>query len=206
MYGLGLHVLGRGRIQPGEKVVILGAGKLGLSVLDVLLAGARPALSVVTDLKPDRLEMALELGADHALDVRREDPVARVLELTGGAGVDCVIEAVGHYHAVGDQGSPLGQAVQMIRNAGRIVTAGLGEQLSSLHSKTLVLKEAEIIASRVTRGEFPRAIALLGSGQLHPGLLITHHGPLGEAGALFERIDRDETGTLKVVLDHHPPV
>jgi threonine dehydrogenase-like Zn-dependent dehydrogenase len=88
----------------------------------------------------------------------------------------------------------------MIRNAGRIVTAGLGEQLSSVHFKTLVLKEAEIIASRVTRGECPRAIALLGSRQLHPDLLITHRSPLGEAGAAFERIDRDEAGTLKVVL------
>jgi threonine dehydrogenase-like Zn-dependent dehydrogenase len=58
MYGLGLHVLGRGRVQPGENVVILGAGKLGLSVLDVLRHGARPAMTVVTDLKPDRLAMA----------------------------------------------------------------------------------------------------------------------------------------------------
>jgi len=149
--------------------------------------------------------MARKLGADHALDIRREDPVARVLELSGGAGVDCVIEAVGHYQAVGDQGSPLGQAVRMIRNAGRIVTAGLGEQLSSLHFKDLGSQGSG--DHRVARdsGEFPRAIALLGAAA-PPHLLITHHGALGEAAALFERIDRDETGTLKVVLDHHPPV
>jgi threonine dehydrogenase-like Zn-dependent dehydrogenase len=116
-------------------------------------------------------------------------------------GADCVIEAVGHYHATGEQGPPLGQAVKMIRNAGRIVTAGLGEQLSAVHFKTLVLKEAEVIASRVTQGEFPRAIAMLANGQLHPDLLITHRSPLSEAAAAFQRIDGDETGTLKIVLE-----
>jgi L-gulonate 5-dehydrogenase len=200
-YGLGHHVLGRGRVQPGESVAILGAGKLGLSVLDVLCHGAAPASTVVTDLQPVRLEAARKLGADLVVDITREDPVERVLEATGGVGVDCVIECVGHYHLAERQEPPLAQAVKMIRNGGRIVTAGLGEQLTAVHFKTLVMKEGQIIASRVTLGEFTRAIRLLAKGLLHPELLITDRVALRDVAGAFEKVDREDPSTIKVVLD-----
>jgi 2-desacetyl-2-hydroxyethyl bacteriochlorophyllide A dehydrogenase len=200
MYGLGHHILQRGQVQPGESVAILGAGKLGLSVLDVLCHSANAATTIVTDLQPFRLEMARKLGADYAIDITQEDPVEQVMDITQGVGVDCVIEAVGHYHLEGRE-APLAQAVKMIRTAGRIVTAGLGEQLSAVHFKTLVIKEAQIIASRVTLGEFPRALHLMAKGLLHPDLLVTHQVAMREITAAFERVDRDEPSTLKVVLD-----
>jgi len=123
------------------------------------------------------------------------------MEITKGVGVDCAIECVGHYHEVDGQGSPLAQAVKMIRTAGRIVTCGLGEQLSAAHFKTLVIKEAEIIASRVTLGEFPRAIRLMSKGLLHPELLVTAQMPLRDIAAAFVQVDREEPSTIKVVLD-----
>ena len=89
----------------------------------------------------------------------------------------------------------------MIRTAGRVVTAGLGEQLSAVHFKTLVLKEAQIIASRVTLGEFPRAIRLMSKGLLHPELLVTDQVPLRDITAAFAKVDRDAPSTIKVVLD-----
>jgi len=201
MYGLGHHVLQRGQVQPGETVAILGAGKLGLSVLDVLCHSASPATTIVTDLQPFRLETARKLGADYTIDIAQEDPVARVIEITQGVGVDCAIECVGHYHLSDGQEAPLAQAVKMIRSAGRIVTAGLGEQLSAVHFKTLVLKEAQIIASRVTLGEFPRAIRLLSKGLVHPELLVTDQMPLRDVTAAFAKVDRDDPDTIKVVLD-----
>jgi len=200
MYGLGHHILQRGGVQAGESVAILGAGKLGLSVLDVLCHSAGAAMTIVTDLQPFRLETARKLGADYTINIEEADPVERVMELTQGQGVDCAIEAVGHYHVVEGQEAPLAQAVKMIRTAGRVVTAGLGEQLSAVHFKTLVLKEAKIIASRVTRGEFPRAIRLLAKGLLHPELLITDQMALGDIAAAFERVDREDPSTIKVVL------
>jgi L-gulonate 5-dehydrogenase len=81
------------------------------------------------------------------------------------------------------------------------VTAGLGEQLSAVHFKTLVLKEAQIIASRVTLGEFPRAIQMMSKGLLHPELLVTHRMALREAPQAFAQVDRDDPSTIKVVLD-----
>jgi (R,R)-butanediol dehydrogenase/meso-butanediol dehydrogenase/diacetyl reductase len=201
MYGLGHHILWRGQVQPGEIVAILGAGKLGLSILDVLCHSASPATTIITDLQPFRLETARKLGADHVVDISQEDPVERVMEITKGVGADCVIEAVGHYHQVEGQEAPLAQAVKMIRSGGRVVTAGMGEQLSSVHFKTLVLKEAQIIASRVTLGEFPRAIRLMEKGLLHPDLLITDQMALWDVSSAFEKVDREDPATIKVVLD-----
>jgi len=201
MYGLGCHILTRGRVQPGETVVILGAGKLGLSVLDVLCHRANAATTIVTDVQPFRLETARKLGADYAINVEQEDPVARVMEITRGEGVDCVIECVGHFHEIPGRDAPLQQAAQMIRTAGRIVTCGLGEQLSAVHFKTLVIKEAEIIASRVTLGEFPRALRLMAKGLVHPELQVTHEMPLREISAAFAQVDREDPRTIKIVLD-----
>ncbi len=201
MYALGHHILQRGQVQPGETVALLGSGKLGLSVLDVLCHSANPGVTIATDLQPFRLETARKLGADIALNINEVDPVEWVLELTGGVGVDCVIEAVGHYHLVEGQEAPLAQAVKMIRNGGRIVTTGLGEQHSAVHFKTLVLKEAQIIASRVTRGEFPRAIRMMSRGLLHPELLVTSLVPLENITAAFEQVDREDPETIKIVLE-----
>jgi threonine dehydrogenase-like Zn-dependent dehydrogenase len=201
MYALGHHILQRGQVQPGETVAILGAGKLGLSILDVLCHSINPSLTMITDLQPYRLEVARQLGVDYTLDITRGDPIERFLEITEGIGVDCVIEAVGHYHLVDGQEPPLAQAVKLVRNGGRIVTTGLGEQLTAVHFKTLVLKESQIIASRVTRGEFPRAIRMLEKGLLHPQLLITDQMPLGEISSAFSKVDQEDPQTIKIVLN-----
>ena len=122
-------------------------------------------------------------------------------------GADVVIECIGHYHLPHGkedpelQAAPLAQAVRMIRNGGRIVTAGLGEQLTPVHFKTLVIKEAEIIATRVTLGEFPRALKLMSKGLLHPDLLITGKVPLRAIDKAFTQVDSEDPETIKLVLD-----
>ncbi len=201
MYGLGHHILWRGGVQPGETVVILGAGKLGLSVLDVLCHRVTPGLTIITDVQPFRLETARKLGADTVINAAQEDPVERVMELTRGIGADCVIECIGHFHEIAGREAPLAQAVKMIRTAGRVVTAGLGEQLSAVHFKTLVIKEAQIIASRVTLGEFPRAIQMMSKGLLHPELLVTHRLALRDVTQAFAQVDEEDPSTIKIVMD-----
>jgi 2-desacetyl-2-hydroxyethyl bacteriochlorophyllide A dehydrogenase len=201
LYGIAHHILQRGQLQLGESVVVLGTGKVGLSLVDVLCHGVGPVFTICTDLHDFRLDIARRLGADHVINVTREDPVARVMDITNGEGADCVIEAVGHFHDGPGQIPPIEQAVRMVRNGGRVVTIGLGDQVSPVHFKTLVLKEAEIIASRVTLGEFPRAIRLMEKGLLHPELLVTHQMPMKNVAAAFSQVDREEAETIKIVLD-----
>jgi threonine dehydrogenase-like Zn-dependent dehydrogenase len=64
-----------------------------------------------------------------------------------------------------------------------------------------VLKEGRIIGSRVTLGEFPRAIRLLAKGLLHPELLVTDRVAMAEIGTAFEKVDREDPRTIKVVLN-----
>jgi threonine dehydrogenase-like Zn-dependent dehydrogenase len=123
------------------------------------------------------------------------------MEITQGLGADCVIECVGHHQAVEGREAPLAQAVKMIRTGGRIVTAGLGEQLTAVHFKTLVIKEAQIIASRVTLGEFPRALRLMSKGLLHPDLLVTDQMALRDVAAAFAKVDEENPNTIKVVMN-----
>ena len=201
LYGLGQHILQRGMVQPGETVALLGAGKLGLCVLDVFCHSASPGLAIAVDLLPIRLDTAKKLGVDEVVNLHEEDAAERVMALTSGVGVDVVIETVGHFHEVGNQEAPLAQAVKMIRNGGRIVTCGLGEQLTPVHFKTLVIKEASIIASRVTLGEYPRALRMMAKGLLHPELLITQTMPMRDVTEAFSIVDRDDPDTIKIVLD-----
>jgi threonine dehydrogenase-like Zn-dependent dehydrogenase len=201
LYGIAHHVLRRGQVQLGETVVILGSGKVGLSIIDVLSHGSKTNLIVCTDQHESRLATAKKLGADQAVNIMQQDPVALVKEVTGGTGADCVIEAVGHYCLAPGQAAPLEQAVQMIRNGGRIVTLGLGDHPSTVNFKTLVLKEATLIASRVTLGEFPQAARLMEKQLLHPEILVTHRMEMGEVKEAFAEADRERGETLKIVLD-----
>ena len=201
VYSIGCHATRRAQVDPGDVVVILGAGKLGLAVLENIRRTAA-RLVIVTDLVPERLETALALGADEAIDVRSEDPVRRVMDLTGGAGADRVLEAVGHAKLVGpNPAEPMTQAVAMVRAAGRVVVLGQGPVPAPIAFKPFVWKEAEIIASRVSLGEFPRALAMLAEGRFHPQRLISHVVPLERAAEAYAILADPAQRALKVLLE-----
>ena len=108
LYSIAVHASRRTCVETGDTVVILGAGRLGLSLLDVLRRS--PARLIVSvDVDASRLEVARRLGADAALNPRECDVVDEVMRLTDGRGADKVVEAVGHPAPVEGQGSPTEQ-------------------------------------------------------------------------------------------------
>lgn len=195
------HATARARYAPGESVAVFGTGKLGLTVL-ALLAQSSPAMLVAVDLDPARLELAKSLGATHVINVRDADPVERVIELTGGEGIDLAFEAVGTYKEVPGRRPPVTAATESVRSGGRVLVLGQGLGEQPVAWKPLVWKEAEIITSRVSRGEFPRAIALVASGRMPVGKLITHELDIGEAPEAFRMLDDETGGAVKVLLRH----
>ncbi|MCK9901849.1 alcohol dehydrogenase [Parafrankia colletiae] len=111
-------------VQPGQTLVVEGPGHMGLAAI----VGARAAGAgkiIVTGLSGDRLRLdtALRVGADHAIDVENEDVVARVAEITGGAMADVVLDAA--------SGNPvtLKTAMQIARTGATIVAAGMKDRL-----------------------------------------------------------------------------
>ncbi len=179
--------------------MIYGSGRVGLSVLEaVRSSGASEIIAV--DIHEFKLERARLLGATRTVNVRKEDPIKVVQEITHGTGADRIFEAVGKAESIEGQRPPVTESVQMLRPAGRLVVLGQGPDEAPVFWKGFVWKEAEIVASRVTLGGFPRAITMLSEGRFHPDLFITHTFPLSEVSPAYELLDREEPSTIKVQL------
>jgi L-iditol 2-dehydrogenase/L-gulonate 5-dehydrogenase len=203
LFSLGIHACRRAQIEPGDVVVILGAGKLGLAILSIARRSGADTI-VVTDRLAQRLTVAKELGADVVLDVARVDPVAEVMKLTGGEGADRVIEAVGHAVPGITGKQPMTEAAAMVRSAGRVVVLGQGPDEEPVFWKPFVWKEAEIIASRVTLGEFPRTLRMLARGLLPVQKIVTHELPLERVAEAFALMLDPGAQAIKVLLEIPP--
>jgi 2-desacetyl-2-hydroxyethyl bacteriochlorophyllide A dehydrogenase len=199
LYSLGVHSARKAMIEPGDKVVILGAGRLGLSVLEVI---KQTAASWVCSVDPlgNRLEIAKKLGADLSIPVPEKDPVEEILSLTDGVGVDRVIETVGTAVGIENRDMPIAQAVRMARHGGRIVVMGMGSQFTPVFWKTFVEKEIQLVGSRVTLGDFPRALSLMSQGRFHPDLLISKECDLEETGEAFRLLEKEPHCFLKILI------
>jgi L-gulonate 5-dehydrogenase len=200
LYSIGMHATTVSRIDPGDTVVVLGAGRVGLAVLENLLLTSAERVAVA-DIDPAKLKIAEKLGAAAGFNCKEVDLVEAVGEWTGGLGADCVVECIGEADTdVAGGLAPLAQAVQIVRSAGRITTLGQGPHSYGVHWKTLVWKEATIRASRVSRGEFPRVIAAMASGRYHPDLLISGEYSLQDTGEAFALLDREPPATVKFLV------
>ena len=197
LYGIACHSVGRAEVRPGDVAVVMGSGRVGLVITD-LLCGSFASEVVVVDVEPSKLEIAKELGASRVINSAEEDPVAGVLELTGGEGADRVFEAVGAWTEVPGRPNPMEQCFRMVRSSGRVTILGQGPDAAGVLWKPFVWKEAEARTSRVNRGEFPRAIRLLAAGRLHPRRLVTHDFALAEAARAFEVLDDPAERPVKI--------
>lgn len=155
-------------VKSGDKVVIVGAGPIGLMHLQV--ARVLGAKTIVIDIKSDRLAIAEKIGAEHVVDSSVADPVASVMELTGGTGADAVIIAIGNRQA--------------IETACRLVgTMGTVNLFASTSPPTNVSIDPNLIHSREvsvigsydkTRGDLQEATRLIDEGRIDVKTLITH--------------------------------
>lgn len=200
LYSVAIHASRQTQVETGDTVVILGAGKVGLSLLDVLRCS--PALRLVSvDIDPFRLGIARQLGADVVLNPLHCNVLEEVGRLTGGRGADKVVEAVGHPTTVPGCPAPAALAFRLVRSAGQITMLGQGEQTDSVYWREFVLKEATVRTSRLNLGDFPRAIALLEAGRLHPDKIITNRVPLELAPQAYADLAAGKPGMIKVVVE-----
>jgi len=200
IFSIGMHATTMARVDPGDKVVVLGAGRVGLSVLQNVLLTAAEKVAVV-DVAEPKLRLAESLGAALAVNARSTDAVAAINEFTGGLGADRVIECIGEadLNTVGGN-PPLAQAVEMVRNAGQITVLGQGPVQYGIPWKLLVWKEATLQCSRVSRGEYPRVIATMAAGRYRTDPFVSAEYPLEQAAQAFELVDREPPDVVKVML------
>jgi threonine dehydrogenase-like Zn-dependent dehydrogenase len=199
LLSIGVHACTRGAIEPDDFVVVLGAGKLGLAILSVLKTTSAGTI-VISDVRDYRLDIARKIGADYCVNSAKKDIVKEVNDITGGRGADRVFEAVGHAEKSASGLPPVGEATEIVRNAGRVVVLGQGPVPEEVFWRPFVWKEATIVASRVTRGEFPRTISMIEKRRLDPAPLVTHEVPLDFAGDAMRMVVEGREPAVKVLV------
>ncbi|PXY28955.1 hypothetical protein BAY59_14995 [Prauserella coralliicola] len=184
-----LRAITRPGVRAGERVLILGAGPIGLGAV----IGARDAGAevMVADLHESRLDLARKLGA--AVTVRGvEDLAEHVAEWTSGEGAPVVVEATGAA-AVAER------AFEVVATAGRISLVGVSEQTARLGLRTFTAKELDVYGSRSTL-DFPAAIALAGRHQDDVRRLISHEFGLAEVGEALAFSHDNPQSVVKTVI------
>ena len=188
--GIALHTVVRGGHRPGDTVVVIGPGVMGLLVAEC--ARALGAGRVLVVGRGARLDKARELGYE-AIDFTAEDPVAAVRAAAGGSGADVVLECSGAPEAVG-------QGVEMVRKGGRVAVIGIPLQDARVPMPRTVLDEIDVVGVRAAAGEMPRAIELVAQGRIRVGALITHRFGLEDFADAYATFTERRDGALKVIV------
>ncbi|KUL22192.1 alcohol dehydrogenase catalytic domain-containing protein [Streptomyces regalis] len=177
-----------GHVSPGDTVVVVGAGPVGLATV-VVARLYSPRRIIVVDLSAARLEAAVRVGADAA-----ELPGKLIAELSEGPGADVVIEASGE-----PDGFVLG--TRAVRAGGHIANIGTHGKPATLHLESLWRKNVTISTGQVDTSSTPWLLELLRNGRLPISQLVTHTFPLDRMQDAYEVFSHGATtGALKVVL------
>ncbi|MBM4326030.1 MAG: zinc-binding dehydrogenase [Deltaproteobacteria bacterium] len=184
-------VLNSAQLKPGNSLAVFGMGGVGLSaVMGGQLALAEPIIAI--DIDQEKLALARKLGAAHVVNAREVDPLTAVLDLTGGRGVDCAVEAVG-------KSETMETAFRSVRNQGGLcVLAG-----NLPHGGHMKIDPFDLIRGKRIIGtwggetspdrDIPRYAELFCSGKLKLDLLVSKEYSLEE---INQAIDDLEQGTL----------
>lgn len=201
LYAIGYHASKRAGVSQGDSVVIWGAGKVGHAVLQAVKTITNGPVYIV-DVLTNRLQIAKDAYGDvHVINAKNENPVDRIMALTQGKGVDIAIETVGHHVEVDGHYNPVRSCIQSIRGAGTVCVLGLSNEAVPVLMKELIWKEAKIVASRVSHGEFEDAIENLEKGNLKPEAMITDTIPPSDIQKGFEMLESNPDRHLKMLLD-----
>jgi D-arabinose 1-dehydrogenase-like Zn-dependent alcohol dehydrogenase len=189
-------VLRRAAVQAGETVAVIGAGG-GLGIHQVMMAKWARTRVIAVETKAGKFDACRKAGADEIVDASQGRVVEQLMDLTGGQGVDVVVDYV-------STTATLEAGAKALGKRGRLVTLGGGSagKTFSLSAADLLNKEQAILGSRyVTRAEVLESLDLVARGEVFP--LVTVLRPLAEAEAVHALVERGEV-TGRAVLQVAP--
>lgn len=189
---VGLHAAKRGLVGPGDNVLVLGSGPIGIAALvGARMSGA--AAVFVSEPLAQRAEQAYGFGATEVFDPTAVDIRREVFGRTGRIGPDVVIDATGRAELVE-------LAIRTTRRGGRVVMAGISNSQLSVDLRQIVLYERSIFGSLGYNHDIPRVLDLMATGRLDAAALVTGICSLIEAPALFAELEADRGRHLKVLV------
>jgi L-iditol 2-dehydrogenase len=193
-FAIGLQAVRSAGVEPGASVVVLGAGPIGLMILQAArIRGATTLIAVDVAERP--LAMARELGATATLDGRGGDLADRVRALTGGDGADHAIEAVG-------AAATVQAALDAVRRGGTVTLVGIAEQPG------IPLDTIKIVRTGLTlRSSFRyahvhgAALQLAADGRVDLRTFVTHRFPFDDVAAAFREVASRKSEVVKAVVE-----
>ncbi len=189
---IALHGVNRLPLKPGDSAVVIGAGLIGLLVVQALKAKGA-GFVVAVDLDEKRLELAKELGADAAL-LSGDDVPEKVRELVGNPdGADVAVEVVGF-------GPTINLAIDSVRKGGSISCVGNLKAEVPFPLQAVVTRELSIFGSCASAGEYDDAVEAVASGAIKVEPLISAVAELKDGGDWFARLHKNTEGLMKVIL------
>ena len=190
--GVAVHAVNRANVKPGESAIVVGAGLIGLLVVQALRnAGCSPIIAL--DLVPQRLDLAMKLGATHAMLATEENVVSKIHELTEGRGANHSFEVVG---ATG----PVTLAIEGLRRGGTCVLVGNLAPEVTLPLQKVVTRELNIVGTCGINDEVPMSVELIASGKIDVEPLISARSSLEEAAGWFAKLESGDQPWLKVLV------
>ena len=190
-----LYGVERAGVEAGDTVAILGPGPIGLTAVQCArLRGAREV--VVTGTREDRLTVARELGADHTVNVREEDPVEALRDLTDGVGPDVVLETAGVHETIR-------QAIEVVRPAGRVgIVGNPGKEETPISAQAIVNGDLDVYGVKAQgQNAAHRTARLMARPDFDADPLITHTFDLDDLHEAMATFEAREEGAIKVVVD-----
>jgi len=188
-----VHAVRKAEQKIGDKVVILGAGTIGLLVMQIAkLAGTEK--TTITDLLDYRLERAKNLGADEVINSKSQDLVKLIHKEYGKDGIDLIYDCVGIEETIS-------QAIQIARKGIRIMVVGVPEERIRVDLSLVQDRELEIVGSLMyTREDFTTAIDLIQKEKIKVKSLVTHYFKLKDINKAFHLVTQGKENVLKVVI------
>lgn len=182
-----------GRVAPGDTVVVVGAGPIGLATI-ITARLYSPSRIIAVDLATSRLDAAKRTGADTVLTVAEATPEAVRALSPDGLGVDVAIEAVGVPDA-------FELCTRVVRPGGRVANVGVHGKPAVLHLEDLWIRDVTITTGLVDTCSTPLLLDMLAAGRLGVSGLVTHRFGLDEMQEAYDVFaDAGTNGALKVAL------
>jgi alcohol dehydrogenase len=183
----------KAHVQPGDVVVVVGAGPIGLAAI----TGARlfsPSHVIAIDHADRRLEAAKQFGADVTVNNTTSDPLEVVRALTDRQGADVAIEAVG-------EGETFELAVRLTRPGAHVANIGVHGKPAALHLEDQWTRDITVTTGLVDTYSIPVLMRLLANRQIETSRFVTHRFDLEDIGEAYDVLaSAGETGALKVLL------
>lgn len=187
-----IHAVNRAGIKIGDKVAVIGAGTIGLCMIQAArVAGAQTIIAI--DVSDYHLELAKQLGADYIINSKNCDPIEEVRRIYGGIGADVTIEAVGI-------GETYRQASLMTRKRGTLVFFGAARETATIHLYPILHRELNIVGCTGFDVELDMGLELVEQGKINVKPLITHAFSVLDTGKAIETAVKDPNSVLKAVI------